>query len=270
MNNMTVCKIYDDGNLHLHYAKGPSIESGREFHTYNEILYVPRINGRLITEDGEFALTNGCILLIPKESFHHLIIHNPDEYTRFCLNFGEINGLEEITNTCMRDICVIENPGEKTISLFGSLPEILSESDGDKSVLIPAVFSEIMVYLKKELNRRVEIKHRSSDSAVSAALKFIGKNYCSPINLDMIAESIGVSPSSLSHIFKASLNTSVYRYITNKRMMTAQRFLSSGISPAAAAYKCGYSDYTVFYRAYKKYYGISPEQTKRKPFNEFI
>lgn len=68
-NNLTVCKVYNGDDLHLHYAKGPSVESGREFHTYNEILYIPKINGRLITEGGEFTVTDGCLLLIPKESF---------------------------------------------------------------------------------------------------------------------------------------------------------------------------------------------------------
>lgn len=270
-NNLTVCKVYNGDDLHLHYAKGPSVESGREFHTYNEILYIPKINGRLITEGGEFTVTDGCLLLIPKESFHHLIISEPEKYTRFCINFDEINGLEEITETCMRDICVIKNPSEKIISLFGSLPEIFSETDNDKRILFHAVFSEILVYLKKELDRRVEIKPHSSDSAVGRALKFINKNYCSPINLNMIAESIGISPSSLSHIFKSSLNTSVYKYITEKRMAAAQRFLKNGAPPSAAAYMCGYSDYTVFYRAYKKLYGISPEQARDKSclFNHF-
>ena len=65
-------------------------------------------------------------------------------------------------------------------------------------------------------------------------------------------------------MFKTALNTSVDQYITNKRMITAQRFLSAGVSPTATADACGYSDYTVFYRAYKKYYGVSPAQAKRK------
>ena len=80
----------------------------------------------------------------------------------------------------------------------------------------------------------------------------------------MIAEAAGISQSSLSHIFKRNLNTSVYKYITDKRMTAAQRLLKSGSTPSAAAFECGYSDYTVFYRAYKKYYGISPEQSGSK------
>lgn len=155
-------------------------------------------------------------------------------------------------------------PGNRIVSLFSRIPEILSEKDDDKRILIRAVFSEILVYLKKALNRRIEINPRSTDSAVYKALKFINRSYCSPINLNMIAEAAGISQSSLSHIFKRNLNTSVYKYITDKRMTAAQRLLKSGSTPSAAAFECGYSDYTVFYRAYKKYYGISPEQAGSK------
>lgn len=263
-NNMKIYRVFDSDDLHLHYAKGPSIESGREFHTYHEMLYIPEIEGKFITENGELTLTDGCLLLIPGESFHHLIIGDPEKYTRFCINFEEICGLEEVTETCMQNICVIKNPGDKIISLFSRIPEILSEKDDDKRILIHAVFSEILVYLKKVLNRRTEISPRSTDSAVYKALKFINRNYCSPINLNIIAKAAGISQSSLSHIFKRDLNTSVYKYITDKRMTAAQRLLKSGLSPSAAAFECGYSDYTVFYRAYKKYYGISPEQSRSK------
>ena len=263
-SDMEIYRVFDSDSLHLHYAKGPSIESGREFHTYHEILYIPEIEGRLITENGELTLADGCLLLIPKESFHHLIISEPEKYTRFCISFEEIRGLEEVTETCMQDICVIKNPGNRIVSLFSRIPEILSEKDDDKRILIHAVFSEILVYLKKELNRRIEISPRSTDSAVYKALKFINRSYCSPINLNMIAEAAGISQSSLSHIFKKNLNTSVYKYITDKRMTAAQRLLKSGSTPSAAAFECGYSDYTVFYRAYKKYYGISPEQSGSK------
>lgn len=261
---MEIYRVFDSDSLHLHYAKGPSIESGREFHTYHEILYIPEIEGRLITENGELTLADGCLLLIPKESFHHLIISEPEKYTRFCISFEEIRDLEEVTETCMQDICVIKNPGNRIVSLFSRIPEILSENDDDKRILIHAVFSEILVYLKKELNRRIEISPRSTDSAVYKALKFINRSYCSPINLNMIAKAAGISQSSLSHIFKRNLNTSVYKYITDKRMTAAQRLLKSGSTPSAAAFECGYSDYTVFYRAYKKYYGISPEQSGSK------
>ena len=261
---MTVCQSYDDDHLHLHYAKGPSLESGREFHTFHEILYIPEIDGRLITEGGEFALADGCLLLIPRERFHHLILHHPEGYTRFCFHFEQLGGLEKITEACMREVCVIEKPGERIVSLFGRLPDILAEAEDDKRILIQAVFSEILVYLKKDLNRRIEVRPYGSDSAVCRALTFIGRNYRGPIDLHMIADSVGMSPSSLSHMFKTALNTSVYQYITNKRMITAQRFLSAGVSPTATADACGYSDYTVFYRAYKKYYGVSPAQAKRK------
>ncbi len=258
------CEIYNSDDLHLHYAKGPSIEPGREFHIYNEILYIPKITGKLITESGKIDIKSGTLLVIPRESFHHLIVDKPNEYTRFCFNFDNPKGLEEIVDICMRNTCIIENPSERIVSLFNSLPAIFSESEIDKGILIFAVFSEILVYLKKELKRGIQIDPKNSDEVICNVLNYINKNYCSPINLDEISDNLKISPSSLSHIFKKNLNISVYKYITDKRMITAQKLIKSGVSPTVTAFKCGFTDYTAFYRSYKKYYGMSPKESKNQ------
>lgn len=260
-NKAYICKTYSSEDLYLRYAKGPSIENGREFHTYNEILFIPEINGKLITENGDFKICDGSLIVIPKEAFHHLEITCPDRYTRFCFNFENIRGLDEAIEACTQKICVIEKPGEKITALFNSMLSIFDESEADKGILIHAVFSEILIYLKKELKYGTVTKSRDENSVIYKALKYINKNYCNNISISDISESLNISPSSLSHIFKKSLNISVYKYITDKRMVLAKKLLNSGTPPTAVCDKCGYTDYTVFYRIYKKHYGISPKKT---------
>ena len=60
------------------------------------------------------------------------------------------------------------------------------------------------------------------------------------------------------HKFKAVTGGSVYGYINQKRLTSALAMLRKGASASDAAKECGFSDYTVFYRSFKKMYGFSP------------
>ncbi len=49
-----------------------------------------------------------------------------------------------------------------------------------------------------------------------------------------------------------------------RRVMMAKNLLLAGENAMNIFYKCGFSDYTTFYRVFKKYTDMSPEQFKKK------
>ena len=88
---------------------------------------------------------------------------------------------------------------------------------------------------------------------VSRALKIIDEKYTENLSVKTIAEMLYVSPSALAHKFSKELNISVYRYITKKRLSAVRESVSRGESLTEAAINNGFSDYSCFYRLYKKY-----------------
>ena len=52
-------------------------------------------------------------------------------------------------------------------------------------------------------------------------------------------------------------------YLTKKRMKEAKKLLHAGFNVSQTAFSVGYRDQFVFSKAFKKYYGISPSQTKK-------
>lgn len=60
--------------------------------------------------------------------------------------------------------------------------------------------------------------------------------------------------------FTRLVGTSVYRYIIQKRLMLARQLMSEGVSPTAAYHRCGFADYSGFYRAFKSEYHLSPKE----------
>ena len=69
------------------------------------------------------------------------------------------------------------------------------------------------------------------------------------------AEHFFISASQANRIFKKSIGSSIWEYVIIKRLMAAKDMIEKGEGARTASEKCGFSDYSSFYRAYRKKYG---------------
>lgn len=249
--------------LSFFYNKGVrTIFVEREFHTFHEILYMYHVDAKLITEKKDIQIRSGDLIIIPKDTFHRLILEDPDTYHRCCFHFSSIEGLDRLIDTCTKDVTIFNIPSIS--ALLQQVPAILDGSflPEEESIYISALLVQVLLEIKRNLNCSKNLKSRDQTSLVYKALEYINSNYQKNIDLDSIATELAVSRSALAHRFKEELNTSVYKYILNKRMVHAHRLLRSGLSAKEVCEKSGYSDYTAFYRAYKSTYNETPTDTK--------
>ena len=56
-----------------------------------------------------------------------------------------------------------------------------------------------------------------------------------------------------------SYGISVMQYVQNKKMAMAKHYIMKGDSPGEVCRKCGYTEYSTFYRAYVREFGCSPK-----------
>ena len=59
-----------------------------------------------------------------------------------------------------------------------------------------------------------------------------------------------------------AMGISLMKYIRQKRLLMARHLLEKGERPLSIYSKCGFSDYTTFYKAYVKYFGKAPSEDK--------
>ena len=93
-------------------------------------------------------------------------------------------------------------------------------------------------------------------------MAYIDENPTEKITAESLAKLFFVSPSWVVHKFKKLLGISLMQYVNKKRLLYAQRLILGGFNPTEVAEKCNFTDYSTFYRQYKKYFGISPKQIK--------
>jgi len=89
---------------------------------------------------------------------------------------------------------------------------------------------------------------------------YVEENYANPIAIGELAKHFYVSSSTISHLFKKKLDVSLYRYVTQRRLIAAKTLIEKGMLLEDVAIQTGFPDYSGFYRAFKQEYGISPRQ----------
>lgn len=92
---------------------------------------------------------------------------------------------------------------------------------------------------------------------------YIESNYAAHITLSDLARRFYVSESSISHSFKRKMGVSVYRYVTQRRLIAAKTLIGKNLPLESVAEQIGFTDYSTFYRAFKQEFGISPKKYQK-------
>ena len=95
---------------------------------------------------------------------------------------------------------------------------------------------------------------------ISKALKYANDNLCTITDIGEIAESLFVSESYLFRLFREELHQTPKKYIMEKRLLLAEKMISSGEKAVSVCKQCGFGDYTTFYRNYTAFFGHSPSK----------
>lgn len=129
----------------------------------------------------------------------------------------------------------------------------LCDNDEDKRLYLSILINEMYECHEEALNIPAE------QDSVADIITYINSNLTNDISLDDICKIFYISKSHLNRKFKRMTGSTVWEYITAKRLILAKKLLGQGEPPMTAYTKCGFNDYTSFYRAYKSRFCVSPK-----------
>ncbi len=273
-------QVMKNDSFEIFHYKEPKISNVEVHdHDFYEVYFLLNGDVSYWVEGQVYNLEPGDLLLINPLVLHRpIVLENSKVYERIVLWINK-KYLEEMffsddnLSNCFKKVketknCLIKISNEFELSdLTSNLAKLVHEYYGDEfanKMYAQSVFIQFMIELNRIVNKSKVNKlaaHKQS-RLVSDVLKYIDLHYNKEISLDELAQNFFVSKYHLSHEFSKEVGTGVYRYIMLKRLTVAKQMLNQGIQATDVCFKCGFKDYTNFYRAFKSEYGISPKYNK--------
>jgi len=132
----------------------------------------------------------------------------------------------------------------------------------DQNVLFPYIYSRIYWQAYYYTRRKPDPDY---PPFLRNILYYINRNPGRELTMEALAE---ISEMSIPHIhaqFKKNLGISPHQYILSRRLQRARNMLAgSSLSIKEISFECGFSNIESFYRAFKKYFEITPGDYRLK------
>jgi AraC-like DNA-binding protein len=98
------------------------------------------------------------------------------------------------------------------------------------------------------------------DPKVAQVLSYINAHLDGDLSVAGLAGLVYTSKYHFMRRFRAQTGYSVHQYVLEKRLLAAAALLRAGTPAQQAGLRCGFQDYSAFYRAFKRQFGVPPRQ----------
>ncbi len=254
----------------FHYLDPESRHLEAHYHDFYEIYFFIDGNIDYWIDGSLYHLQPGDILLISPMQLHKPVPKGGlDKYERMVLWLDKqyLRKLEEGAFTACFERQLLRLSSEHRARLFGLGYEMHREyyaAEFGGNVCAYAILLQLLTQIIRisSVDKKAAERY-STPTLIAEILAYINEHFAQPMSLDSLASHFYINKYYLAHEFKSAVGTSLYRYITLKRLNTAYALLREGASATQVGAVCGFNDYTVFYRAFKAEYGFSPTQCGR-------
>ena len=274
-----VLSYYNNAQENFHIQKTENTYEAKKPHThdYFQIYYIAKGGLSHFIGDKSSKLRQSDMFIVPPGVVHYI---SPEPNTMF------------YSFSFMPDFLVESNQSGKLVSLF--LRNLLT----DKNILPRvSIDSEDMFYIESIMERMLnefnckefgfgEVIHSyavllvtvlarnyfekntlpeyfdNSKQFVMHCIEYIENNFAERITLDEMSKRSAMSKNNFCKYFYKLTGYSFNNYLNLCRIKKATQYIKDGYKITAIYGLCGYSDFSTFYRNFKKIMDMSPNEYK--------
>lgn len=271
---MDYCK-YRDEQFFMHYSRDEhpnAAEFTMHAHERLEIYYFLSGSAHFVIEGNKYPLCPRDLLIMRQAEVHALVVNSDQPYCRMAIHFP-LNVFDSL------------DPERRLLRPFFDRP--LGSGNRFEAALYPDArwheefdrldFSDnrsahfaTLAGIIRILSELCEVFDGGANSGVversfaGELVSYVNEHLFEDISLDTIVAAFYRSKSQISRTFREATGISVWNYVLMKRLMAARAYLQDGESSEKTCEKCGFGDYSAFYRAYKARFGCSPSADIRR------
>ena len=214
---------------------------------------------KYFTSQENEKITATSIHFDPKEWFDGKISDSDD--SRFCYGVFSENSI--VTYAMLNSKTLKE-----ILRLFNLIESELEEKESEWHAAVKADLTLLLITVGRYVNSAVKTELNVKPKEwilVSSVMTYVEERYSDPdMTLASIAESLYISQSYLSKIFKTMVDEPFFEYVQKVRIDHAADMLKdTKLSVDDISQMCGMRDVASFYGLFKKHMGMSPTQFRK-------
>lgn len=275
-------KTYGDigmkyNDVHLNYDVNTTSDIiPQHSHAFTEILYCEGGSVGYLLDGRKFPFSKGDLIFIRPGTPHQPLFSEDVQYPyeRYALwlsnsfmqkmseNIESIRLLDKYLDENQQFLFHLnEEESYKTETILESIiNEYKEEKMGWETMILSKVLELMIDFCRIIMNHETTKRETSNEDLVDQIISYINNHLSEKITVDTLSERFYVSTSTIYNHFMEKLHVSPYRFILQRRLIRAKNLILEGEKLNSIWQQCGFSDYSAFYRAFKKEYSISPRQ----------
>lgn len=246
--------------------------SGEHLHTYPQILI--GVEGTICCDFNNSAIKmkRGSVLMVPDAAKHSYAGHGDDsELLVLDLNLADelVLSLESVCGLSFRD-SLFRSPqlvelADETQPLLDFARYQLSQNKGAITQVVNHQLVTLFLTVISQQYTCDRTNNLPSSLRLDVLNRVIDSSLDEPPANQVLAEALHISESHLYYLCRKKFGLTPQQYASARRLNRAQTYLQqTRMSVTQVALEHGFSDTAAFSRAYKRFFGHSPLQERKK------
>lgn len=249
------------------YAVETDIPKHSPLHIHQECEIYINLSGDVSFEvEGHiYPVTRGSVIITRPYEYHHCIYHSSQTHEHYWITFSAV-GNEEFLDMFFERKKGIGNLILLNETECDNMCRVLEElANGKTNSLKQQIdFLQLLYGLSQGKRDSLDDKTSALPPHIKDVLSYMDDHLTEAISIAELAKVAHTSVNTLERHFKKLFDLTPLMMLKKRRLIASLPHLRAGCSISHTAALCGFSDYSHYIQLFRKQFGMTPLQYKKK------